>query len=176
MAVTCSLKQELSVCAAVGGYYLKMRLKIISGGQSGVDRAALDAAMAAGVPVGGWCPRGRLAEDGTIASKYPLVETSSADYAERTRLNVRDSDATLILCEGTISGGTLFTRECAESLNKPFLVVGFSAADCLQAQDWIIGRSIAVLNVAGPRASQAEAVYERAYSLMEGLIEGLGKV
>jgi predicted Rossmann fold nucleotide-binding protein DprA/Smf involved in DNA uptake len=153
-----------------------MKLKIISGGQTGVDRAALDAAMSALVEVGGWCPRGRLAEDGTISSNYPLAETPSDDYAERTRLNVQDSDGTLILCEGTIRGGTLFTRECAEKLNKPFLVVGFASADCAKACDWIIANSILVLNVAGPRASQAEGVYDRAYSFVESLIRQLGNL
>src|SRR5690606_4861542 len=73
---------------------------IHAGGQTGVDRAALDAAMVCGVPVGGWCPRGRRAEDGPIPARYPLAETASSDYAERTRRNVLDADATLVLTWG----------------------------------------------------------------------------
>ena len=92
--------------------YPAMLRKIISGGQSGVDRAALDAALAAGLELGGWCPKGRRAEDGPIADRYPLNETDCESYATRTRWNVRDSDATLILCDAEPAGGTALTIEC----------------------------------------------------------------
>src|SRR5438309_682688 len=90
-----------------------MLLRIISGGQTGVDRAALDAALACGVPCGGCCPQGRRAEDGPIAARYPLTETPSPDYPPRTERNVRDADATLILIKGMPSGGTALTIEVA---------------------------------------------------------------
>ena len=89
--------------------------KIVSGGQTGVDRAALDAALALGIPCAGWCPKGRRAEDGAIPERYPVAETESADYEERTRLNVGDADATLILASGPLSGGTGLTAETAEA-------------------------------------------------------------
>ncbi|MDQ6972658.1 MAG: putative molybdenum carrier protein, partial [Mariprofundaceae bacterium] len=94
--------------------------KVVSGGQTGVDRAALDAAMVLGVEVGGWCPRGRRALDGEIAAKYPLSETRGRSYQTRTKWNVRDSDATLILCRDEPSGGTALTIKYCEQLGKPF--------------------------------------------------------
>ncbi|MCX8018628.1 MAG: putative molybdenum carrier protein, partial [Rhodocyclaceae bacterium] len=97
--------------------------RIISGGQTGVDRAALDWAIARGIPHGGWCPKGRLAEDGPIAPRYNLTETESADLGERTWCNVRDSDGTLILNRGDLSGGSLKTLYLAERLGRPCLVV-----------------------------------------------------
>jgi predicted Rossmann fold nucleotide-binding protein DprA/Smf involved in DNA uptake len=93
--------------------------KIVSGGQTGVDRAALDIALALGIPCGGWCPRGRGAEDGVIPARYPLQETCSHDYAERTRRNVIDSDGTLILAIGALHGGTLLTAQLAEKAASP---------------------------------------------------------
>ncbi len=85
--------------------------KIISGGQTGVDRAALDVAIELELPCGGWCPRGRLAEDGTVPDRYPLQETRSAEYAERTERNVIDSDGTLIIATRPLTGGTALTVE-----------------------------------------------------------------
>ena len=90
--------------------------RVVSGGQTGVDRAALDAAIERGIPCGGWAPRGRRAEDGLIPAHYPVHETESDRYPVRTRANVRDSDATLILCRGRPSGGTAFTIACAEKI------------------------------------------------------------
>lgn len=98
-------------------------MKIVSGGQTGVDRAALDTALELGLPCGGRCPRGRKAEDGPIPARYPLTETSSAEYAQRTEWNVRDSDGTLVLTRGQPTGGTALTIELAERLGKPYLVV-----------------------------------------------------
>lgn len=92
--------------------------RIISGGQTGADRAALDAALACGLPIGGWCPRGRRAEDGQIPARYPLVETPSRDYRQRTRWNVRDSDFTLVFVIGSLGGGSKFTTEVAERMGK----------------------------------------------------------
>ena len=98
------------------------QLKIISGGQTGVDRAALDVAKALAIPCGGWCPRGRKAEDGIIDARYNLQETPSQNYAQRTEWNVRDADATLIIYQQPLEGGTLLTKEYAEKKGKPCFV------------------------------------------------------
>ena len=101
-----------------------MRLrKIVSGGQTGVDRAALDAAMAHDVPVGGWCPKGRRAEDGVIPERYPLKETPSDAYEQRTAWNVRDSDGTLLITDGALEGGTALTMQEAKRQGRPVLHV-----------------------------------------------------
>jgi hypothetical protein len=103
-----------------------MLAKIISGGQTGVDRAALDVARELGLPCGGWCPKGRRAEDGPIPARYPLVETASASYPQRTRQNVLDADGTLILTMTPPTGGTALTIRIAEGNDKPYLVVDLS--------------------------------------------------
>src|SRR5213080_1459301 len=101
----------------------KVISKIVSGGQTGVDRAALDVALELGIPCGGWCPIGRRAEDGVIPDRYPLRQAPSANYADRTALNVRDSDGTLILARGPLRGGTALTKTFAERYGRPYLVV-----------------------------------------------------
>ena len=95
--------------------------KLVSGGQTGVDRAGLDVALARGIPCGGWCPRGRIAEDGVISERYPLTETDSVDPSQRTEFNVRDSDATLVLWDGRGTDGTRLTIECAQKYARPLL-------------------------------------------------------
>ena len=132
---------------------------IVSGGQTGADRAALDWALARGVPHGGWCPRGRRAEDGPIDARYQLRETPSDDYLERTTWNVRDSDGTVILStDAELTGGSLRTLECARGHRKPCLHLseahhGADAGARLAA--FVAAHAIRVLNVAGPRASGA---------------------
>jgi len=134
--------------------------KIVSGGQTGVDRAALDAAMAAGLEVGGWCPKGRRAEDGPIPDRYPLTETKCNKYRTRTRWNVRDSDATLILSDCDPAGGTALTIAFCEQLNKPFLVA--SPSDGFdEVAGWFISHEVKTLNVAGPRERDDAPVYEK---------------
>jgi hypothetical protein len=129
-------------------------LKIVSGGQTGVDRAALDAALELGLACGGWCPRGRRAEDGVIAGRYPLRETPTGEYAVRTTWNVRDSDATLILNRGRLSGGSLFTAGEARRLRRPCLVVDPGEDGALATTgDWLASHRPRILNVAGPRES-----------------------
>ncbi len=149
-------------------------MRIVSGGQTGVDRAALDAALALGVPCGGWCPRGRRAEDGPIADGYPLVETPTARYAERTRLNVRDSDATLIVTRGAPIGGTALTADLAGELGRPVLVVDFAdrevAAALSAVRTWIDAHAIATLNLAGPRESTVPGIYEEALAFLKELL------
>jgi hypothetical protein len=147
--------------------------RIVSGGQTGVDRAALDAALAAGVPCGGWCPRGRRAEDGPIPARYPLEETGGAGYRERTRLNVRDSDATLILTKGALDGGTLRTARAADRLGRPVLVLDLDRMDpddaVAAAADWIVANAVRALNVAGPRQSRCPGIYAMARRVMDRL-------
>jgi hypothetical protein len=141
--------------------------KIVSGGQSGVDRAALDAARAAGVRCGGWCPRDRWAEDGPIAACYPLTETPQRDPAQRTTWNVRDADATLVLTRGTPRGGTGFTVRCARAEGRPCLVVDLErGAEAAQIARWIERNGVRVLNVAGPRESQAPGIHADALALL----------
>lgn len=129
--------------------------RVVSGGQAGVDRGALDAARAAGLAASGWCPRGRAAEDGPIPARYPLRETRTDDPAERTLLNVRDSDGTLVLVAGPPAGGTRLTIDAADALGRPVLVLDPTAAGSVErAAAWIGGAAIRTLNVAGPRASE----------------------
>jgi hypothetical protein len=145
--------------------------KIVSGGQSGVDRAALDAARAADLPCGGWCPRERWAEDGPIAPCYPLTETPQRDPAQRTAWNVRDADATLVLARGTPRGGTAFTVQCARTEGRACRVVDLaSEVDAAQIARWIERSGIRVLNVAGPRESQAPGIHAEALALLREVL------
>lgn len=137
--------------------------RIVSGGQTGVDRAALDVAMELGLEVGGWCPAGRRAEDGTIPERYPLTETPSDDYAQRTAWNVRDSDATLVLVRGDPSGGTRTTLEEARRQRKPAQLAVVGGPDVAAVRRWLQENEVAVLNVAGPRDSEEEGIYDEVY-------------
>ena len=136
---------------------------VVSGGQTGVDRAALDVALKLGIPCGGWCPSGRLAEDGPIGPRYPLAETPSADYGQRTEWNVRDSDGTLILNRGRLSGGTAQTVGIAVRLGKPHLILDPSKrSNCAVVHAWVKRHTIRALNVAGPRESKSPGIYAQA--------------
>lgn len=151
--------------------------KIVSGGQTGVDRAALDAALAHGVPVGGWCPDGRRAEDGRIPDRYPLTETPSAAYEQRTAWNVRDSDGTLIVTNGTLEGGTALTMEEARERGRAVLHVrSTDAVPIPMIRAWGAEHDVRVLNVAGPRASEVEGIYEDARALLNTLLTRLQSV
>jgi hypothetical protein len=149
------------------------RLTICSGGQSGADRAALDWAIAHGFPHGGWCPRGRKAEDGPLAAVYLLHETESAGYRARTARNVRDSDATLIVNLGELEGGSLETLRIAERSGKSVRVVRMDTAPdeatigALRA--WLGGLRVEKLNIAGPRESKRPGVYQATQALLDRL-------
>ena len=150
-----------------------MLKKIISGGQTGVDQAALDVAINFGIPHGGWIPKGRKTDAGTLPDKYKLKEMSSSSYSERTEQNVIDSDATLIISHGQLSGGSLLALEFAEQHRKEWLHIdleinrGFSAAQLIQS--WIIFNDIKVLNVAGPCASEDPYIYEDTVRLLKAV-------
>ncbi|MEJ2307820.1 MAG: putative molybdenum carrier protein [Gammaproteobacteria bacterium] len=150
-----------------------MLRKIVSGGQTGADRAALDAALEAGFPAGGYCPRGRLAEDGAIAARYPLVEIDGG-YATRTLINVETSDATLVVYDGTLSGGTAQTVVHAIHAGKPFQLIDLTLVEPDEAlsavQGFIAANSVRVLNVAGPRQSSSTAVYAYVHALVSSLL------
>jgi hypothetical protein len=148
-------------------------IRIVSGGQTGADRGALDAAIALGLPHGGWCPRGRRAEDGVIPDRYLLDETGSRQYAARTERNVIDSDGTLIVIRGRLQGGSALTARVARARGKPCLIVDMArdTAGADEIRDWLRKHAIAVLNVAGPRESHCPGIGEQVKTL---LIETLG--
>lgn len=143
---------------------LERGLKIVSGGQTGADRAALDWSIANNIPHGGWCPKGRKAEDGIIASRYNLTETPSSEYSERTQWNIRDSDGTIVFSiSEQFFAGTLLTVELSEKSEKPCLHICKKLVDINtvnQFQLFLLEFAIVNLNVAGPRASDEPEVYQ----------------
>ena len=145
--------------------------KVISGGQTGVDRAGLDAAMMAGIPVGGYCPRGRLAEDGTIPEKYPMIELESIEPYYRTEQNVIQSDGTLILNKGILTEGTKLTNDFTVRYGKPRLIVQLDDDKVITPEQvirWIEGHFINTLIIAGPRESKfPEGIYSDAFAYLE---------
>jgi hypothetical protein len=136
-----------------------------------VDRAALDVAFALGIACGGWCPRGRWAEDGRIPDRYPLVETPAADPAQRTAWNVRDSDATLALARGAPQGGTAVALERACELGRPCLVVDLATdPDPQAARAWLAAFPPRVLHVAGPRETEAPGIGAQARRFLHAVL------
>ena len=152
--------------------------KVISGGQTGIDRAGLDAAINAGIPVGGYCSKGRLAEDGTIPDMYTLTELESPELYSRTEMNVRESDGTLIINQGDLNGGSNQTLDFTIKYGKARLVVQLDADLIIEPAHvirWIEGQYISVLNIAGPHESKylggiyadALAYLEKVFALMK---------
>ena len=149
--------------------------KIVSGGQTGVDRAALDAALAAGFPCGGWVPGDRMAEDGVIPERYPLTPLPNGDYRQRTRLNVLDSDGTAIIYYETLKGGTRLTRNLCALLKRPHVLIDARRVTESTVAAELIGNfidehEIKVLNVAGPRLSGWKEGYAFAGAAMGDII------
>ncbi len=147
-------------------------ITIISGGQSGVDRAALDFALENGINCRGWCPHGRLAEDGIIPHKYPLKETLTTDYNERTRKNIEDSDGTIIIYYRLMDKGTLFTLDVVHSMRKPTFVIQLDNNQTFEKEkliNWLEQNEISVLNVAGPRESSNPGIYELTSKFLQNL-------
>ena len=151
-------------------------IKIVSGGQTGADRAALDWAIGRGIPHGGWCPKGRMAEDGAIDPRYNLTETTSEDYSQRTEWNVRDSDGTAVVSvRRELRGGSLLTVEIAGQYNKP--VIHLCAQDertnhAQKLRSFIEEFGISILNVAGPRESDEPGVYRFVSRVLDQALGG----
>jgi len=151
--------------------------RIVSGAQTGVDRAALDVALELGIACGGWVPMGRLDEEGRIPGRYSgLRETATAEWNERTEANVRDSDGTLILSRGPLTGGSKYTAEAATRLDRPCLHLDLAVLPRREAaraaREWIDATGIETLNVAGPRASKDPGLYELARHLLRDVMVG----
>jgi hypothetical protein len=149
--------------------------KVVSGGQTGADQAALKVAFERGLQVGGWVPKGRFAEDGPIPERYPgLVETTSSDPAVRTSLNVRDSDATLIVSHGPLTGGSLLTFEEARRRGKPVLHLDLRETTPVTAATrlrlWLDATAPRTLNVAGPRASKDATIFAATVALLRSAL------
>ena len=146
--------------------------KVISGGQTGADRAGLDAAMEAGIAVGGCCPKGRLAEDGPVPDISPLTELKSASYPARKEKNVKESDGTLVLNIGRLAGGTKKTVEFADKHGKPCLVVQLDQPwQPGTVASWLREHGIKVLNVAGPRESKCPGLHDKAFAYLRQLFQ-----
>lgn len=149
--------------------------KIVSGGQTGVDRAALDWAIEAGIEHGGWCPEGRQAEDGAIPERYRLIVLPGAGYRKRTRRNVEDSDGTLVLNLGELDGGTRETVRFADRLCKPCLLIQMDAVDASGATasllDWLKAEQVQILNIAGPREGKRPGAYAAALGFLRPTTE-----
>ena len=170
----------------IAALHRRKRLPLVevrSGGQTGVDRGALEAVLAlpegAGIGAGGWCPRGRLAEDGALDGRYPLSETPTAESAQRTEWNVRDADATLILHRGELAGGTALTAEVAARLGRPLLQIDLNQIDphALATLDdirtWLRDQGVRALNVAGPRESQCPGITAQSRQWMQRLLTAI---
>jgi predicted Rossmann-fold nucleotide-binding protein len=146
--------------------------KIISGGQTGVDRAALDFALENEIPCGGWCPKGRLSEDGSIPPKYPLQEASTEHYPQRTEMNVRESDGTLVIFEEKMDRGTLLTVDLCKKHHKPFFeleVNNHSEKVRMIFSQWVSANGISVLNVAGNRENFSLGIHKKTIKLLQEL-------
>ncbi len=149
-------------------------MKIISGGQTGADRAALDFAIRNGIPHGGSIPMGRKTEDGPLPERYKLKELASDRYSDRTERNVLDSDGTLILSMGPLSGGSALTLALARSHGRPSLHLDLglvSLADGAEATiPWVLENRVEILNIAGPRAGEQPGIYTITFELLDSVL------
>lgn len=148
--------------------------KIISGGQTGADQAALDVAIALDIPYGGWIPKGRKTENGVLPEKYQLQEMPTSSYPKRTEKNVLDSDGTLIFSHGKLTGGSALTQKVPKQHQRPCLHIDLNRISPLEAvaeiQPWLKQHDIEVLNVAGPRASEDPLIYEATYEILHHVL------
>ena len=149
-----------------------MLKKIISGGQTGVDRAALDVALELGLDRGGWCPAGRAADDGPIDARYPLTETNEMDHTVRTGYNVRESDGSILIYSGQLQGGTFYAVEMARHHGKPAMAIDMeNPPPPSEVGDWITENAIATLHIGGQREASAPGIYARAYTYIRRCLE-----
>ncbi len=145
----------------------KVKFRVISGAQTGVDRAALDVALKLKIPCGGYVPKGRFAEDGRVPAKYPVEECESVDYLERTKLNAKESDATLILNLGRMDGGTLFTYKYCVKIKKSVGVIDLDDDNRVEKFFAFLKKNKpGVLNIAGPRESRSPGIYRKAFRFL----------
>jgi hypothetical protein len=148
-------------------------MRIISGGQTGADQAALDAAIALDIPHGGWLPKGRKTEQGPLPLRYDLRESDSSRYRDRTEKNILAADGTLIFSFGPLTGGSALTEALAIRHDRPFLHVDFELIEREQAaalvEKWLRDCRIEVVNVAGPRASNEPRIYQAVYALLTAI-------
>jgi len=148
--------------------------KIISGGQTGADQAALDVAIEMGIPHGGWVPLGRMTEKGRLSSRYKMQEIKSIDYDQRTELNIVDSDGTLLFSRGRLKGGSALTKKLAKKHLKPCLHLDLEQISPYRAveiiKSWLDVREIEVLNVAGPRESECPEIYDHVVDILKSVL------
>jgi len=148
--------------------------KIISGGQTGADRAALDVAIKLNIPHGGWIPKGRKTEDGILPDKYHLKEMPTGSYPKRTEQNILDSDGTLIISHGKLTGGSALTRKLAKKHERLWIHADMdklSVSDAVKTvRSWINRNSIQILNVAGARASKDPEIYKVTFQLLKTVL------
>ena len=150
--------------------------KVLSGGQTGVDRAALDVAIEMGVAHGGWCPAGRDADDGVIPDKYQLTETAEQDHTVRTENNVKDADGTLMIYRGELHGGTAYAIEMAKHLNKPVLALNLDQdIDVEEVFDWVQSNNIRIINIGGQRETKNPGIYFQSRKILSKLFNLLYK-
>jgi hypothetical protein len=149
--------------------------KIISGGQTGADLAALDVAIKLNIPHGGWIPKGRKTEEGTLPEKYQLQEMPTASNPKRTEQNIIDSDGTLIFSHGKLTGGSKLTRDLATKKNRPCLHIDLNQNSLVYKvrliQEWLHDNGIKDLNVAGPRASDDPEIYDAVVKVLEKVLK-----
>ena len=154
--------------------------KIVSGGQTGADVADLDVAIKLGIPHGGWIPKGRKTEAGFLPAKYQLQEMASASYPLRTEKNVIDSNGTLIISHGKLTGGSALTEKYAEKHERPRLHIDLNEMTDLEAAlktaTWISKNNIAVLNVAGPRESKDPKIYQDTKNIIKKVLKNVTKL
>lgn len=148
--------------------------KIISGGQTGADQGALDAAIKLGVPHGGWIPKGRLTENGVLPDKYELKELPTQSYTKRTEKNILDSRGTVIISHGKLTGGSALTEKLATIHKRPCLHINLNTMPMTEAalniHSWIDKHGIEILNVAGPRSSEDSKIYRKVKDIIETVI------
>ncbi len=153
-------------------------MKIVSGGQTGIDRAALDVALKRGIDCGGWCPAERLDEFGRIPDQYPLQELEAGGFTERTSQNVKDSDGTVVIYLGKLYGGTEQTVRCCVELKRPYELIDASKLAAKDAAKFITefvrNNKINILNVAGPRQSDWPEGYDYAFRAVKAFLAHRG--
>ena len=147
--------------------------KIISGGQTGADQAALDAAIRLGITHGGWIPKGRLTEKGPLPDKYNLTEMPGTSYTSRTEQNVIDADGTLIISHGPLTEGSDYTRKMAQKNDRPWLHIDLNKTPAFKAatliNSWLEENNVGILNIAGPRASKDAKIYQAVLKLIQSV-------